>query len=493
MAKIFATLPLLLLFVFSFDQGFADCNLVTGADKDNVFVYYPSGAPPPATYNCRIPSNTNYGAEQGNVVLNNYARDWRDYSYANQWRTPRCSSFSCDTTSTNLECGEAFTSLDMPPSVTECYDWFVWSGRPYSYKYKRISYFLDARSSGAKIIVGDNKEIKMKGGGRIEMRGAGTKVEQGTISWVLDNDKDGYAAYPVYSVTSTESGTDTDGRPYITVYDADPYLTKSYVKYSYKLGDNDCSDSDNTKWKWWYNYYTDSDGDGYGTGTKTNVCANNSVPANYVTNSTDCNDSNSNVYQTKNTYVDNDADAFTVGSAVSQCIGSSAPSGYTITANKTYGDDCDDNDAETPSCSYSLIFGYHTAQECILNKGTVKKIPSYVNSYFCGMGEQYSAGAYGTCNEGAGWNTCTGDYLCTNIGWKTYSNWTKTSGHDHWASASDGCSANYCPTGSHDWSDTPVESCMTNKSYKTCVLGVCGGCQSGGTENFYSAFLRGCY
>ena len=95
-------------------------------------------------------------------------------------------------------------------------------------------------------------------------------------------------------------------------------------------------------------YYRDADGDGFGNPAIT-ITAACGVPAGYVTNNTDCNDSNANIHAPVQYYVDADGDGY--GSVTSALICSTtAPAGYSI--NNV---DCNDDDASiypgaTESC-----------------------------------------------------------------------------------------------------------------------------------------------
>ena len=89
-------------------------------------------------------------------------------------------------------------------------------------------------------------------------------------------------------------------------------------------------------------YYADADGDGYGNPASSIVSC---LPlAGYVTNNTDCNDSNASVFVNGSFYVDADGDGFGSSSVSSAtvCVAnvSVAPSGYSV--NNT---DCDDTRA----------------------------------------------------------------------------------------------------------------------------------------------------
>ena len=87
-------------------------------------------------------------------------------------------------------------------------------------------------------------------------------------------------------------------------------------------------------------YYADTDGDGYGDASSSlTTCM--SSPAGFVSNSTDCNDANANVYRSGNFYSDADGDGYSNSSPVLVCYGAVIPAGYVETS---LGIDCNDND-----------------------------------------------------------------------------------------------------------------------------------------------------
>ncbi|MGK4568336.1 MopE-related protein [Flavobacterium sp. 3HN19-14] len=85
-------------------------------------------------------------------------------------------------------------------------------------------------------------------------------------------------------------------------------------------------------------YYADADGDGFGNSAVSQQAC--STPTGYVTNNTDCDDTNVNIYQSGSLYVDNDGDHYSNSSAT-VCYGATAPVGYSLT---NLGTDCNDND-----------------------------------------------------------------------------------------------------------------------------------------------------
>ena len=87
-------------------------------------------------------------------------------------------------------------------------------------------------------------------------------------------------------------------------------------------------------------YYVDADGDGYGSTTTALLCSS-TAPAGYVSNNTDCDDSNASLWQMGDFYVDADNDSYGAGTIVSVCYGSTTPTGYALTST-----DCDDMNAQ---------------------------------------------------------------------------------------------------------------------------------------------------
>ncbi|MBD3581248.1 T9SS type A sorting domain-containing protein [Flavobacterium selenitireducens] len=86
-------------------------------------------------------------------------------------------------------------------------------------------------------------------------------------------------------------------------------------------------------------YYADSDGDGFGNAASpVQAC---SQPAGYVSNATDCNDADAQVWRTAEFFIDADNDGYTNGTAFA-CFGNTAPQGFKTTS---LGADCNDGDA----------------------------------------------------------------------------------------------------------------------------------------------------
>jgi hypothetical protein len=84
-------------------------------------------------------------------------------------------------------------------------------------------------------------------------------------------------------------------------------------------------------------YYADGDGDGFGNPLiDTLTCT---APANYVTDNSDCDDSNDQINPSTVWYLDNDGDQ--IGDSTTTFVGCNAPFGYVLSAG-----DCDDNNIQ---------------------------------------------------------------------------------------------------------------------------------------------------
>lgn len=90
-------------------------------------------------------------------------------------------------------------------------------------------------------------------------------------------------------------------------------------------------------------YYADADHDGYGdAAVSQTTCLGQ--PTNYVTNNTDCDDTNGAIYRTGLLYVDADNDGYNDGLPPTEmCYGAASPSGLIAENN---GTDCDDTNFE---------------------------------------------------------------------------------------------------------------------------------------------------
>jgi YDG domain/Putative Ig domain/Putative metal-binding motif len=106
----------------------------------------------------------------------------------------------------------------------------------------------------------------------------------------------------------------------------------------YAANNTDCDDTNSQVWQSG-SFYVDADADTYGTGELVSICYGANTPSGYAVNNTDCDDTNSQAWQTGSFYVDADADTYGAGQVVSLCYGVNTPSGYSI--NNT---DCNDSD-----------------------------------------------------------------------------------------------------------------------------------------------------
>ncbi|MFT3794044.1 cadherin-like beta sandwich domain-containing protein [Flavobacterium sp.] len=99
-------------------------------------------------------------------------------------------------------------------------------------------------------------------------------------------------------------------------------------------------------------YYADADGDGFGNAAISQQSCTGApiISGNLaVTNNTDCDDTNSNIYRTAIFFIDTDGDGYDNGTAL-KCYGVAIPLGY---SNATGGSDCNDND-ETMHAQFSF-------------------------------------------------------------------------------------------------------------------------------------------
>src|SRR5690606_22118979 len=92
-------------------------------------------------------------------------------------------------------------------------------------------------------------------------------------------------------------------------------------------------------------YYADTDNDGFGDpNVSESTC--DGAPVGYVTDNTDCDDSNADINPTTFWYLDADNDGYYIGSSITQC--ESPGAGYKYTGLLTGGDCDDSNNAVNP-------------------------------------------------------------------------------------------------------------------------------------------------
>lgn len=91
-----------------------------------------------------------------------------------------------------------------------------------------------------------------------------------------------------------------------------------------------------------YPFFLDEDFDGFGSDLVVYVESSSpdEAPLGYSVNSSDCDDSNSDIWEMRSFYNDFDGDGYTFGEPIEMCVGNSIPSGYSETS---LGEDCDDN------------------------------------------------------------------------------------------------------------------------------------------------------
>jgi hypothetical protein len=90
-------------------------------------------------------------------------------------------------------------------------------------------------------------------------------------------------------------------------------------------------------------YYRDFDRDNFGDPNNYKTVCSLTPPAGYVTDHTDCNDSNANEHPGQTWYKDADGDGYSDGTTQTQCV---RPSGYKLAKELTAtSGDCDDNNA----------------------------------------------------------------------------------------------------------------------------------------------------
>jgi hypothetical protein len=112
-------------------------------------------------------------------------------------------------------------------------------------------------------------------------------------------------------------------------------------------------------------WYADYDSDGFGDIANTQTAC--TQPSGYVSNSTDCDDTNINIYQFATFYVDADADGYNNGTA-SVCSGVGVPTGYSST---NAGADCNDNAS-------------WWTNNCEVGGGSVVNLTLFIEGYYLG-------------------------------------------------------------------------------------------------------------
>ncbi|RYZ35185.1 MAG: hypothetical protein EOP49_33745, partial [Sphingobacteriales bacterium] len=165
--------------------------------------------------------------------------------------------------------------------------------------------------------------------------------------------------YSLVSVTIPNAQVSVSGQavvtllPQITAYqDADgdgfgsPYTAQGFcavVPSGFVTNYSDCDDTDATKWAITTVYY-DPDQDGY-SDYEVSTCYGIATGV-YTTTSLgpDCAPDNENIWRTGDFYYDSDGDGYTSSNTVSICYGAVVQPGFTLTSA---GLDCNDNDPNT--------------------------------------------------------------------------------------------------------------------------------------------------
>jgi hypothetical protein len=244
------------------------------------------------------------------------------------------------------------------------------------------TYYKD--SNGAFTFLLDSQKL-----GTNDCNDTNANIFQNIASLVTDADQDGYtigtAATQCVGTTSTINGR---------TYYRNSSGAFTWLASTASLG-TDCNDSDNTRWRL---RYADNDGDGYGAGSA--VCVGNH--SGYVDNSSDCNDSNANIFQNiSNLSPDADQDGYTSGAASTQCVGNSTSVGgrtyykdsngaftFLLDSQKLGTNDCNDTNANIFQNIASLVTdadqdGYTigtAATQCVGTTSTINGRTYYRNS-----------------------------------------------------------------------------------------------------------------
>ncbi|MBP9848351.1 MAG: fibronectin type III domain-containing protein, partial [Flavobacterium sp.] len=160
---------------------------------------------------------------------------------------------------------------------------------------------------------------------------------QGAPTGYVSNNTDCNDANPSINATTTYY-VDADGDGYGSTTAAQ--LCEAIAPVGYATNNTDCNDSDTFVWQSAV-LYVDADQDGYDNGSAT-VCYGASVPAGYATSTSgaDCNDALASIHTAVTYYVDADQDGYGSTTTVSLCV-ATAPEGYAV--NNT---DCDDTNSQ---------------------------------------------------------------------------------------------------------------------------------------------------
>lgn len=167
----------------------------------------------------------------------------------------------------------------------------------------------------------------------------------------------------------------------------------------------DCDDTNSNVWQTG-SFFADADGDGYGAGNPVSLCYGNATPAGYSTNNTDCNDIDNMVWRSAPIYIDADGDGYDAGQTT-LCYGATAPTGYSLTTN---GTDCNDADASVHSApNVASISSYvgSSVNNSICIGGVFDLLPNTwtpgdVASYSCTSSNSATSGISGLTTNASG-------------------------------------------------------------------------------------------
>jgi hypothetical protein len=197
-------------------------------------------------------------------------------------------------------------------------------------------------------------------------------------------------------------------------------------------------------------WYADVDGDSYGDANSSKLSCPH--PAGYISNSTDCNDSDNSIWRSAVLFVDADADGYNSGTEM-KCYGANVPAGYSLT---TLGTDCNDANANIHPNATELCNGLDDDCDGSVDEGpATSTCPGKPNAtancsggtctYTCNAG---FLNCNGTWVDGCEFLACPGDpYRVTGF---EFSNHTETSFKISWIPA--GCASGYRITvsGNHE-------------------------------------------
>lgn len=112
-----------------------------------------------------------------------------------------------------------------------------------------------------------------------------------------------------------------------------------------KVSTNDCAPQDASKWQLLPYQSVDLDDDGIRVNSVGELCTNGELPPGYFSTMSaaaqlDCDDNDTNIWQSLDLYTDNDADGVGIAPAESMCVGELPIAGFS-----TQGTDCNDTNA----------------------------------------------------------------------------------------------------------------------------------------------------